>query len=707
MGRKYPPVEIGHRYGDWAVIDGPIIRPRPSGQNSKLWRCRCKCGEERSVDDCNLKTGKSRGCGCASASTLPIGVRVGKWTVLADGGTKIVGRKRPELVHVYICRCECGEERPVNASKLVHKRSLSCGSCHLTAPDGSRPPPPTPDQLALRQEWRKQLATKCAEYGLNIRTVFSRIRRGWSESQALEIEPPPLCGPSGRRTGILVATSKGLCRYSTLGEAAAAFTLSETRVRNRLSRQWTLEQALGLEARPPKKLANAKAIAFTYDGKQYTYPSYAAAATAHGLNVSTLHERVTELGWSMAQALNIAPPPPRKASGAAKPVFFIFDGEEYRYPSVVAAAKSRGLTAAAVRNRLYRSKWTWPQALGLEAPPHHRGKCFGIAYLVTHVSSGRQYVGQTRTSLKKRWDTHVLNAFRKPPTNEYGLAAALREYGPEAFAVEQIDTAHSKHELNQLERRLIVSLGTRAPAGFNIARGGGGFIRGERVSVDGKEYSSRAEAARTLGVNPGTVHSRLSAGWTVEQAFEIEPPPNGPYGRNISVRVEGETLTFPSILSAVRHFGIQAADARIRVLGWTPEQAFEIDPPPPQPRNGNAKAVSFVHEGRRIEYESIAAAASVHKLDASTVRYRIKHGWPWAQALELETISYHRTKGASHKPITVQTPHGPETFVSIPALAESRGIKPGTLRARLYRSKKSVEDAIVMGPGKSTNESQR
>lgn len=55
---KYKPIEIGDKYGRWIVI-----KPIKFGRQAK-WLCRCECGTEKIVPAQNLKTGKSKSCGC-------------------------------------------------------------------------------------------------------------------------------------------------------------------------------------------------------------------------------------------------------------------------------------------------------------------------------------------------------------------------------------------------------------------------------------------------------------------------------------------------------------------------------------------------------------------------------------------------------------------------------------------------------------------
>lgn len=51
----------GHRFDRLVVIGFPERRP---GTGNVYWRCRCDCGKETVAGSSNLRTGKTRSCGC-------------------------------------------------------------------------------------------------------------------------------------------------------------------------------------------------------------------------------------------------------------------------------------------------------------------------------------------------------------------------------------------------------------------------------------------------------------------------------------------------------------------------------------------------------------------------------------------------------------------------------------------------------------------
>lgn len=106
----------GQQFGEWLVLY------RAEDKNHQtMWHCRCSCGMERDVNGGRLKDGQSRSCG---HSDNLIGQQIGKWFVL-EKSSRI--RPNGHSCSTYLCRCECGTERFVDANSLIQGTSLSCG----------------------------------------------------------------------------------------------------------------------------------------------------------------------------------------------------------------------------------------------------------------------------------------------------------------------------------------------------------------------------------------------------------------------------------------------------------------------------------------------------------------------------------------------------------------------------------------------------
>lgn len=114
-----------------------------------------------------------------------------------------------------------------------------------------------------------------------------------------------------------------------------------------------------------------------------------------------------------------------------------------------------------------------------------------LVYKITNQVNGKVYVGKTETTLESRWKKHLADHLKKP----YHLYHAMRKYGVENFVVELVQTAYSREQLNELERKTIAELETNDPAiGYNMTIGGDGNA-GHTLSAEGRKKVSAARKA--------------------------------------------------------------------------------------------------------------------------------------------------------------------------------------------------------------------
>lgn len=71
MGRKYPDVNIGDKYGRLTVIEPYEDYIVPSNRHHmKRWKCLCECGKETIVRDASLKCKETQSCGCLNLELI-------------------------------------------------------------------------------------------------------------------------------------------------------------------------------------------------------------------------------------------------------------------------------------------------------------------------------------------------------------------------------------------------------------------------------------------------------------------------------------------------------------------------------------------------------------------------------------------------------------------------------------------------------------
>lgn len=135
-------------------------------------------------------------------------------------------------------------------------------------------------------------------------------------------------------------------------------------------------------------------------------------------------------------------------------------------------------------------------------------------YKITNIVNNRIYIGQTITTLAKRWSQHTTSTKNSPMYN------AFRKYGIENFKIEIICSALEPTYLNELEQYFIKYYNSMSPKGYNLTSGGNSaFSRSEesrkkqRNAMLGHTVSqeTRKKISTTLigrpGIRKGATHT--------------------------------------------------------------------------------------------------------------------------------------------------------------------------------------------------------
>ena len=115
-GRPSPDL-TGQRYGKLLVVE----RAPTASARAAAWSCRCRCGQVKVVLAQELKSGHTRSCGCGRAADLK-GRAFGRLTVLERAPQGERGRGV-----WWRCRCSCGQVRSIRADNLTTGTVRSCG----------------------------------------------------------------------------------------------------------------------------------------------------------------------------------------------------------------------------------------------------------------------------------------------------------------------------------------------------------------------------------------------------------------------------------------------------------------------------------------------------------------------------------------------------------------------------------------------------
>jgi len=113
----------GQRFGRFVVL-----ARAPDRKRNVYWKCKCDCGEFKTVCQGSLRSGKSKSCRCYQRSrireihrvNIPIGTRFGKLVVLGIAESKY-GKTH------WSCQCDCGNIKNVESNHLRYGDTKSCG----------------------------------------------------------------------------------------------------------------------------------------------------------------------------------------------------------------------------------------------------------------------------------------------------------------------------------------------------------------------------------------------------------------------------------------------------------------------------------------------------------------------------------------------------------------------------------------------------
>lgn len=303
-----------------------------------------------------------------------------------------------------------------------------------------------------------------------------------------------------------------------------------------------------------------------------TFISLNAAARYFKIQEATAVQRLKRYGWTPEQTFGLSPPPirhPRKNS---------FEVDGVIYQDFAAACKAFELSDSAVRSRLKKG-WSKPQAFGLASPPQRR-------------TTGKEVTVS-------------------------GLS----------FASISDAAAHFGIPAGKVSARL--RSGLSVDQAFDVQDKPVYVVSGKSIAVNGNSFVSVAAAAKQYGVDPSLVRARILKGWTVDQAFGLEPPvPKSASVNGDEIMLAGKL--FPSRAAAAKSLGLdpRIVHKRLKHYGWTLNQAFEIDPPPVR-RSNHAKAITV--QGKT--YAAVIDACNTFGISFSTVHVRVASGMTLEEAL--------------------------------------------------------------------------
>lgn len=114
----------GQRFGMLTAIE--VVGKDNNG--SKLWKCRCDCGNEITATSGNLRAGKYKGCGCQVGKSLIqdlTGQRFGSLVVIKE--TEPYVSPAGNVSSRWLCQCDCGSTKIAKTADLNSGKIDNCG----------------------------------------------------------------------------------------------------------------------------------------------------------------------------------------------------------------------------------------------------------------------------------------------------------------------------------------------------------------------------------------------------------------------------------------------------------------------------------------------------------------------------------------------------------------------------------------------------
>lgn len=149
------------------------------------------------------------------------------------------------------------------------------------------------------------------------------------------------------------------------------------------------------------------------------------------------------------------------------------------------------------------------------------------------------------------------------------------------------------------------------------------------ITVNGITFPSLRQAAAHFGKHYGNAARRVKQGWALEEALELVPHQIKRPERGIKLTTSAGT--FDSIRDAAEHFGIEEGTIHRRLsMGWTPDQAVGLEPHSRKPKQTKEIACA----GK--VYPNSWAMAQAYGKKEKLVAKRLRLGWTPEQAVEIE-----------------------------------------------------------------------
>ena len=115
---------IGERFGRLTVIEYNELISKEKGR--KYWKCKCDCGNEKTVRQDSLISGVTKSCGCIKKEQQDLTNKTFSYLTVIKRDFE---KEKTVAGHNYywICQCKCGNFTTVRGADLKNGHTKSCG----------------------------------------------------------------------------------------------------------------------------------------------------------------------------------------------------------------------------------------------------------------------------------------------------------------------------------------------------------------------------------------------------------------------------------------------------------------------------------------------------------------------------------------------------------------------------------------------------
>lgn len=249
----------GQRFSKWTVISFSHHVPGRGG--ATFWNCVCDCGTSGLVNGTSLRQGGSNSCGCLKTNSHGIthgATRNGTHTGAYRSWMAMKNRclnHRNNRYHIYggrgikVCEswmsfknflADMGERPPgMTIERIETNGNYEPGNCRWATPKEQARNQRTNHIIEIKGV-RKTVSEWTEIYGLNPKTVWSRIHYGFPEDERLFIPASSIS-----RRNLIMITSNGDTR--SIEQWSSLTGLDRGTILSRIRRGWTPERAVGTQ----------------------------------------------------------------------------------------------------------------------------------------------------------------------------------------------------------------------------------------------------------------------------------------------------------------------------------------------------------------------------------------------------------------------------------------------------------------------------